>query len=804
MKHLFRGCLPKPIQLGRLHFELPFPPSIFIILILSSILLTYAGCANQQDTHLPGEDSSVLPSAIESPAAHAQLGDAYYQQGSFGKAIEQWETAAQQYELGSNRRGQFDVQLKLSEAYQRMGQYEKAEVSLRKAEKLAQAIDDQIQMASVYSQLGSLYLGVGQPDKAWKYLKEGLDTSQTIGKADLTANILNNVGNYYANQQNYPEANTAYAESVALARDAGDKTLAVIAMINWVQAAISIRQTELALSLLQKTFSELQAMEDSHFKASALINVGLAYQDLRRQMPQPVDQDQMLTGAKASLQTAAQVAESIGDTRADTYALGYLGHIYEDINQIQQALRYTLRALHAAQKIQMPEALFQWQWQEGRLLQDMGDIEGAIAAHRSAIYTLQEIRNEQTGCYDRFNSPIRHTVEQVSYDLVDLLLKWAAQSDDAAKHQEYLHEAREMVELRKVYELRNYFQDDCVDAARLTATKLEDASQTAVVIYPIFLRDRVEVLTSFPSGLKRFVVSVSAAEIAREAQKFRHLLEKRTTRQYLPHARRLYEWFIRPMENDLNAIAVDTLVIVPDGPLRTIPLAAFHSGDHFLIESFAIATTPGLDLTDPEPIAEKSPKVLMLALTQSAQGFPALPYVSDELQNISALYPSKLLLNEKFQVAEVETALRDQQYAILHIASHAQFESDAEKNFIVAYDGQVSVNDLRRYIGLLQFRDTPLELLTLSACATAAGDDKAALGLAGIAIKAGARSALASLWHINDYATSILIEKFYHRLKDPSGSKAKSLQYAQMSLLEDSRFKHPGYWAPFILINNWL
>jgi CHAT domain-containing protein len=233
-------------------------------------------------------------------------------------------------------------------------------------------------------------------------------------------------------------------------------------------------------------------------------------------------------------------------------------------------------------------------------------------------------------------------------------------------------------------------------------------------------------------------------------------------------------------------------------------MAALHNGEHFLIEDYAIATTPGLDLTDPEPIAKKSPRVLMLALTQSTQGFPSLPYVSDELQNIKAIFPSKLLLNEDFRVAKMETALRDQNYAILHIASHAQFESEADKTFIVAYDGNVSVDNLSQYIGLLQFRDYPLELITLSACETAAGDDKAALGLAGIAIKAGARSALASLWHINDFATSKLVEKFYRGLKDPAGSKAKSLQSAQLNILNGSRFQHPGYWAPFILINNWL
>lgn len=107
-------------------------------------------------------------------------------------------------------------------------------------------------------------------------------------------------------------------------------------------------------------------------------------------------------------------------------------------------------------------------------------------------------------------------------------------------------------------------------------------------------------------------------------------------------------------------------------------------------------------------------------------------------------------------------------------------------------------------MSLSQYRDQPVELLTLSACQTAAGDDRAALGLAGLAIKAGARSAIATLWFINDQAASLLIAAFYQQLQDAKLSKAKALQQAQLQLLADRRYQHPGYWSPFLLIGNWL
>jgi CHAT domain-containing protein len=92
----------------------------------------------------------------------------------------------------------------------------------------------------------------------------------------------------------------------------------------------------------------------------------------------------------------------------------------------------------------------------------------------------------------------------------------------------------------------------------------------------------------------------------------------------------------------------------------------------------------------------------------------------------------------------------------------------------------------------------------LSACETAMGDDQAALGLAGVAIKAGARSALATLWSINDRASSALVMEFYRQLGDSSVSKAVALQRAQLKMLADSAYDHPAYWSPFLLLNNWL
>ena len=178
--------------------------------------------------------------------------------------------------------------------------------------------------------------------------------------------------------------------------------------------------------------------------------------------------------------------------------------------------------------------------------------------------------------------------------------------------------------------------------------------------------------------------------------------------------------------------------------------------------------------------------------------------MTSELQTISKLYDSKVFQDKEFTNSNIEMALKSAAYNIVHIASHGQFDSDPQKTFLLTYNDKLSMNQLEKIIGQSQFREKAVELLTLSACQTAVGDDRAALGLAGIAIKAGARSAVASLWAVSDEATSHLMIEFYRQLLVPANSKAKALQKAQQKLLTDDRFNHPAYWAPFILIGNWL
>jgi CHAT domain-containing protein/Tfp pilus assembly protein PilF len=737
----------------------------------------------------------------ETPQQYVEQGLQQFQRGDFGPAVLSWTAAARLYEQQGKAAEHSTVLTHLAQAYQAIGQYRLALQSLQAALPLAEQSGDQAHIASVLGSLGNVYIVTDPPEKAAQYLHQGLEIARDIGETSLAAVILNNLGNLLTFQQRYDEALAAYSESRKLAQENALDVLAARALTNAATASIQRGQHAESKALLDEALNQMRALEPSHDKVYGLLNVALAYDELRASLPSA--HDALLLRAAEILNEVAALAGRLDDARAISYAWGYLGKLYEEERRYPEALQLTRRAVLAAQRVHAPEALYRWQWQTGRLLRALGEIDTAMAAYRRAVDTLQSIRPEMALGYGRLPS-FRTSLGPLYFELVDLLLQRAASETARVHYEPYLREARDIVELFKVAELQDYFQDDCVDMARAKATKLDIVSQTAIVVYPILLPDRTELLVSLPAGLERFTVPVGSETLTQEVRAFRRKLEKRTTREFLPHAQQLYDWLIRPFEPALAALTLETLVFVPDGPLRTIPMAALHDGQQFLITKYALAITPSLDLTDPQPLKRDQARTLALGLTEAVQGFPALPNVSAELQAIQKLQASDVLLNKEFLVSRVEKGLQSQQPTIVHVASHGQFESDVRKTFILTFDDKLTMDRLDQFVGFFRFRDDPLELLTLSACQTAAGDDRAALGLAGVAIKAGARSALATLWYINDQASSDLVAEFYRQLQDPAVSRALALQRAQLKLLNDPRYQHPGYWSPFLLINNWL
>ena len=744
-----------------------------------------------------------LLAAEVSPAdRQSNMGLESFQRGDFEQAASSWTEASQLYEREGEIRRQCEMLIYLSQANQALGRYKEAGKNLDLALGLARKAGDQIQLASVLGALGNLYIATGPEETALKHLNEGLRVSREVNNQDLSASILNNLGNLLTAQKNYAEAVVAYQESASLAKSRNNGLLTTRALINAATASIQNKQYKEAKARLDNALDQIRPLEASHDKASGLITIGLAYDELRSRLPD--SSDSLLLLAHQTFSEAGTISDSIGDRRASSYAWGHLGRLYEDERRYQEALQLTRRATFAAQQVNAPESLYRWEWQTGRLLRKLGSIDDAIGAYRRAVRTLQSIRPELSVSYGAPQTSFREEMGPVYFELVDLLLQRGQSLQDPKQVAPYLIEARDTVELFKVAELRDYFRDDCVDTALSKVTKLDVVGNTTAIIYPILLADRTELLVGLPTGLKQVSVPVGTETLTKEVREFRRKLEKRTTREYLPHAQKLYDWLIRPIEPDLAAFPIDTLIFVPDGALRTIPMAALNDGKQFVIAKYAVGITPSLNLTDPRPIKREDMKVLAVGVTEAVQGFPALPNVSEELHELQTLLGSKNLVDRQFLASNFEKALKEEQFSIVHVASHGEFGNDVDKTFLLTFDDKLSLDRLNQMVGVFRFRDDPLELLTLSACDTAAGDDRAALGLAGMAIKAGARSALATLWNINDEAAVDLVVDFYRELKDSSVSRAVALQRAQLKLINNPRYEHPGFWSPFLMINNWL
>jgi len=748
------------------------------------------------------QTSGTMAEGEPSPDTLMAQGLQAYQRGSFDQALAAWKQAAQRYEQMGKSQDRSRALVQAAQASESLGQVSQALQQLELALALALDTQDRAWIATVLENVGRTYLVARNPEGALQHLTQALNSAKAEGDLRLIAAVHNDLGLVHVLQQRDKDALAAFTAGAQVALTVHDRPVAVRAQINAARVELRLNQPDRARDWLDKALDALKDLEPSHDKATNLIHIGLGYQQLLPAIPS--FREPLILRAAGSFVEAATVAEQIGDTRTHSYASGYLGHLYETEHRYEEALHLTRRAVFSAQAADAPESLYRWQWQLGRLLAATGKLPDAIASYNLAASTLRPIRLEVASAL--LNSPHsgEDSVRPLFYELADLLLQQASLTNDTNQVEGFLRSARDAIESYKAAELRDYFRDACVDTLQAKLTKLDTVSPTTAVIYPIVFRDRTELLVSFPTGLMRISVPIKAEVLTQEVRAFRRLVEKRTTREYLPHAQQLYDWLIRPLESELVRLKIQTLVLVPDGVLRTIPMSALHDGKSFLIEKYAVVLTPGLYLTDPRPLDREHVRFLATGLTQAVQGFPALPYVKEEMDSIRLLYSGEQLIDKEFQTEKLEQELHDGKFGILHIATHGKFSTDVNNSFLLTFDGKLTMSKLDQLIGLFRFRNDPLELLTLSACQTGVGDDRAALGLAGIAIKAGARSALATLWFINDEASAALVSEFYRQLRDPTVSKAVAIQRAQIKLLGDRVYGHPAYWSPFLLLNNWL
>lgn len=730
-------------------------------------------------------------------------GEKFVTSGLYNLALTEWRLALKMYSKSPHSPGQVNLLYKIANAQRAVGMHRRSVRSLEVAHDLIKSMDDPLLQLRIETNLASAYLYAGDLDKARRRLEKLRVKARRLKQRRLEALILNDLGNLSAYQADYDTAQTFYLLCIGIADEFADKSILIKASINAASAAVQAGRLSEAAIHVESAVKYLIPGKADFSRAVSIVNAANIIDELSDQ-PGNINNDLILRIVQL-LNTALIVADKFSNTRLKSQIYGVLASHYLGSGQQQDAMALNAKAIFAAQQANAPDLLYKWQWHAGRLYRKNGNLDDAIRSYRIAVNTLQPIRHQLSLKQIGKHSNYYKTQGHLYLELADLLLKKTDLLKDEDAISARLLEARDTVELQKEAELQDYFKDSCVVKAKSSVKTIDESlSPDTAVIYPILLPDRTELLVSYASGIRRYTIDKSESQVTDQVRQLRLELEKRRTRGYLAHARKLYDWLIKPIEADLKQKKIETLVFVADQSLRTIPISVLHDGSQFLINKYAVATTPGLKLTDSRPVKRDKYRVLLSGLSESVQGYPALKHVRGELEEIQDLYVGKLLLNRDFITGSLANELKDSNYSIAHIASHSVFTGDVKDSYILTFDGRITVDQLGEFAAIGRNREKPLDLITLSACQTAAGDDRAALGLAGVAIKAGARSALATLWLINDQASSLLVTEFYRQLLNNDISKARALQNAQTKLMQNVRYRHPGYWSPFLLIGNWL
>jgi CHAT domain-containing protein len=341
--------------------------------------------------------------------------------------------------------------------------------------------------------------------------------------------------------------------------------------------------------------------------------------------------------------------------------------------------------------------------------------------------------------------------------------------------------------------------------------------------------DLLELIVVTPSGPPiRRTVSATRAQVLRVAGQLRSEVTNRSrtrSQTYLPPAQQLYGWLVEPLEDILTEAEIGNLAFVMAPGLRSLPVATLHDGEQFLIERYSVGLMPSINLTDLRYVDVRNTEVLAMGASNFTDQ-PELPAVPLELSTIAdQLWPGDFLINETFTPDVLIASRQQKPYGIVHLATHGEFKSGSVDNsYIQFWDRRLGIDQVRA----LRLNHPPVELMVLSACRTALGNEEAELGFAGLAVQAGVKTALASLWKVDDVGTAGLMTQFYASLRQEP-IKAEALRQAQLAMLKGeiqiqgnrllwaggeivlppnlsqvsrTEFSHPFFWAAFTVIGS--
>ncbi len=752
------------------------------------------------------------------------------------------------------------------------------------AAQIATKYNDKRGQVAALGILGEAYRLIGSYDQAIKYL----DTAQKITPQDFL--ILNSLGNAYKNRgqlrklqadsankaslftkekeftpkslEDYKKSHQYFQDSIKFARNQKQPLAEMRGLLNLIQLPSQINNHTFIdddeFNKNRKNALEvLENLPDSATKVYGAIDLASLQRDAEGTSPFTYCPNRwVLFGNNESLnllENAVLTSKKLPDNRLISYANGALGHYWECRPGNEKiALQYTQAAIVAADnKLSAKDSLYLWEWQAGRILDKQNtkeSKEAAIASYQRAFDILEDIRSniltsERDAQFD-FRDVVKPLYQTLAESRLNLLGVGAITDEQRVKE---LSKVVNTIDALKLAELQNYFGNDCILSTlnpKQVGELLKDNSvafQNTAFLSSIILKDKAGILLQLPNQITKFKwiedsyqegnKIVSRDRLKKKIDDFSKGLVATGKINYdKTTAAQLYDWIIRPFAEDIKPDKIKTLVFIQDEFLRSVPMAALydHQEKKYLVETYAVATTPSLRLTAPKVSDGLRPKeghrrkqkALILGLTKEAtidgKNFDQLSWVSEEVSVVESIFPNHTtLIDDNFIPESFGQKLEKTTYPIVYIASHAQFGITPEDTFIVTGKNQkLTISQLENSLRNLNGKSDSVELLTLTACETAVGDDRSTLGLAGVAVQVGVKSAIASLWNIQDDSTSELVKTFYTNYLNDGMSIAQALQTAQMRMINakklppsegiNPKYDHPGYWAAMIVIGNWL
>ena len=681
----------------------------------------------------------------------------------------------------------------LSCAYNMLGNHKKA---LKILYEILPAVEKSENLADkilLYNTLGDQFFALGNIKGAITYIKDALKIAEITGNPLMIAGVLNNLANLRAANTDYNGAAKAYKDCIKQLNLKNDYLqLKVKILINTARSEFERNQYEKAVNICKQALSEIRKAPENWFMASDLISLTMVGMQIDSHLNKNNIFWDFSKIFKTLLAQAVLIGKNIQNHRIVSYANGLLGQFFEKDKNYQQAIAMTRKAIFAAQQVYAPEILYCWQWQMGRLFTMSGNTDKALKNYENAISTLNPIQLEYFNGFRTRKNLFENKVKPVYMELTELLMQ----------NKQNLIAARNNLDVLKTAELQDFYQDECLSGHEFNEHVPDYMPSKTALIYPVLSSEHLSLLVTFPDKIKRFKIKIDADDFDQTVREFRKQLENEE--DFLDNSIQLYKWLIHPLEKELAFYAVNTIIFAPDGVLRLIPFAALYDKNQFLVEKYALGLVPAMNLTNLSHAEKIKYKVLLNGISESRHGFPPLANVKNELLNVQKIMGGKILIDKNFTTRNLTAEFQKKPYNIVHMATHAVFGTSPQETFLLTYDDKLTMDKLDKFVRSEKYKGRYLDLLTLSACETALGDERSAFGLAGAALKAGAKSTLATLWETDDRVSFIAVDEFYRQLSTQDTSKAKALQKAQKKLINHSQYKHPAYWAPFILIGNWL